>query len=145
MEKEEAEERDELARGLTWLAVVGSVSPLMGLLAPLPSAAADSVFQNLDGRSRTLASLSGRVPIVNFWATWCGPCIEEMPLLAAVAREYADRGVKVVAISADDETTVARVTDGLPVFAGDAGGSEDAPATSSFSHEERGNRIRPVV
>ena len=46
-------------------------------------------------------ALKGRPVVVNFWATWCGPCKEEMPSLAKLAKDYADRGVKVVPISVD--------------------------------------------
>ncbi len=48
-----------------------------------------------------LADLSGRIVVLNFWATWCAPCIEEMPDLNRVHREFADRGVLVVGAAAD--------------------------------------------
>ncbi len=49
-----------------------------------------------------MAALRGKVVVLNFWASWCGPCRSEMPLLDALARDYRERGVVVVGLSADD-------------------------------------------
>lgn len=48
-----------------------------------------------------LASAPEEVLIVNFWATWCKPCVEELPYFEEVGREYADKGVKVLLVSLD--------------------------------------------
>lgn len=48
-------------------------------------------------------SLSGRVILVNAWATWCGPCVREMPAFQRVLDEYQDRGFLVIGISADED------------------------------------------
>lgn len=53
------------------------------------------------GGSFQLESLKGQAIIVNFWATWCAPCIKEMPALLEVARRYKDQGLKIVAVSID--------------------------------------------
>lgn len=49
---------------------------------------------------------SGKVYVVEFWATWCGPCIYSMPHLAAIQRQYADQGVRVISISDEPLETV---------------------------------------
>jgi peroxiredoxin len=51
--------------------------------------------------TRTLADYKGQVTLVNIWATWCGPCEVEMPLLQKLYAEYRDKGVKFVAVSID--------------------------------------------
>jgi len=51
-------------------------------------------------------SLRGNVVLVNLWATWCGPCVAEFPHLTKVARDYADRGLRVVAVSVDQPNVV---------------------------------------
>ena len=55
----------------------------------------------LDGQELSSASLSGKVVLVNFWATWCAPCIEEMPALEAVWKRHKDRGFVIVGVLAD--------------------------------------------
>lgn len=65
---------------------------------PAPSLAGRS----FSGESYDLGALRGRVVVLNFWASWCEPCREEMPLLDALQREYRDRGVVVLGLSADD-------------------------------------------
>jgi cytochrome c biogenesis protein CcmG/thiol:disulfide interchange protein DsbE len=49
----------------------------------------------------TLSQLRGQVVVLNFWATWCAPCVEEMPSLVDMQRRLKDKGVTVVAISVD--------------------------------------------
>lgn len=55
-----------------------------------PYYAPDFTIESLDGSSYTLSDLRGQVVIVNFWATWCVPCREEMPELQLIAETYAD-------------------------------------------------------
>ncbi len=54
------------------------------------------------GAQRQLDQWQGRLVIVNYWASWCPPCIEEMPMLDEWARRHADRGVTVLGIAEDD-------------------------------------------
>lgn len=54
---------------------------------------------------RTLADYEGSVLLLNIWATWCPPCVEEMPTMQAVHESYAERGLRVVAVSIDDAGT----------------------------------------
>jgi cytochrome c biogenesis protein CcmG/thiol:disulfide interchange protein DsbE len=55
----------------------------------------------MGGKNFDLSALKDKVVIVNFWATWCAPCREEMPALEAVWRQYHSKGLEVLAISAD--------------------------------------------
>jgi peroxiredoxin len=62
----------------------------------------DFILPDLEGKSHRLADLRGRVVVLNFWATWCPPCIDEMPSLQRLHRAFADRGIAVVAVSVDE-------------------------------------------
>lgn len=62
-------------------------------------------LEDLDGRKVSLAALRGKVVLLNFWASWCHPCVAELPMLARLATKYADKGVVVVAASLDDESS----------------------------------------
>ena len=59
-------------------------------------------LDRLDGEKVELAALQGKVVVVNFWATWCPPCREEMPYLVRIVKERAADGVELVAINNDD-------------------------------------------
>ena len=75
------------------------------LAALLPSTQwrnyADMEFQDGEGNPITLADFAGRKLLVNFWATWCAPCREEMPFLDALEQKYGGEDFEVVAISLD--------------------------------------------
>lgn len=59
------------------------------------------VVPELNGQPFDLAALRGKVVVVNYWATWCPPCREEMPALDAFYRHYHERGVEMIGLSAD--------------------------------------------
>ena len=66
-----------------------------------PAAAPVVSMRDLDGREVSLASLRGKVVLVNFWATWCGPCRAEIPDLVALQEKYRDQ-LQVIGISQDE-------------------------------------------
>ena len=63
----------------------------------------DLKLKDLDGKDVSLADLKGKVVFVNFWATWCEPCQEEIPLLIDMQNKYASKGFTVVGIAMDNE------------------------------------------
>ena len=71
------------------------------VVAEKPQPGPPQTFTGPDGKAMTVADLKGQVVVLNFWATWCGPCKEEMPSLAKLQKDYAEKGVKVVAVSVD--------------------------------------------
>lgn len=57
---------------------------------------------DVDGKDQPLAQWKGKVLVVNFWATWCAPCREEMPMFMRIQRERVANGVQFVGIAADN-------------------------------------------
>jgi len=57
----------------------------------------------VNGETVALQSLRGKVVLLNFWATWCGPCRQELPELARVQEKYRQRGLTVVAVTVDND------------------------------------------
>jgi thiol-disulfide isomerase/thioredoxin len=76
----------------------------------------DLALTELDGKRVHLRELRGRVVVLNFWATWCGPCNDEMPMLVAAEREYRTRGAAFVAASLDDSKTKPRIPEFLKKY-----------------------------
>lgn len=64
-------------------------------------------FVDLAGKPRRLIEWQGRAMVCNFWATWCAPCREEIPLLVAARRKYGPAGVEIVGIAIDNAAKVA--------------------------------------
>lgn len=56
-----------------------------------------------NGRSVSVPHFGGKLLVLNFWASWCGPCIEETPTLSRFAQQYADKGVVVLGVSVDKD------------------------------------------
>ncbi len=65
-------------------------------------------FDLADGGVIATASLRGRPLLVNFWATWCPPCVEELPMIESFYRQKSDRGVQVMALAIDQPSAVRR-------------------------------------
>ncbi|MGZ8993187.1 MAG: TlpA family protein disulfide reductase [Burkholderiaceae bacterium] len=85
-------------------------------------------FNDADGDLQPMNQWQGRLLVVNFWATWCAPCVEEMPDLQKVQVEYAERGVTVVGVAIDNASAVKRFRDeqkvDLPLLVAGAAGTE---------------------
>jgi peroxiredoxin len=77
--------------------------PSGGKVARPPS---DFTLPDLDGRKRSLKDWRGQVVLLNFWATWCPPCREEIPLFLDMQRRYGDKGLQIVGVSVDDAAAV---------------------------------------
>jgi peroxiredoxin len=109
------------SRAACWLVRVWAIA--LALAVPAASgAAAEQPFEALrltrlggsdpapefsvptpDGSPLALGALRGKVVLLNFWATWCEPCLEEMPAMERLARAYQERGLAVLAVSVDRE------------------------------------------
>ena len=74
-----------------------------------------ATFEDLSGKSRKLDEWQGRILICNFWATWCTPCREEIPLLMAAREKYSSRGVECVGIAIDNAAKVRDFTASLKI------------------------------
>jgi len=99
-----------------WLLFILIVAPIVYLLAfgltrnprELPSAmvgkmAPDFLLETLDGKKIDLPSLKGSPVVINFWATWCGPCFYEHPVLKEVRSIYEKEGVKFLGVVYQDK------------------------------------------
>ena len=65
-----------------------------------------SSFPDLEGRQQSLGQWQKKLLIINFWATWCGPCKEEMPIFAKLQQKYAANGLQIVGIASDSTSNV---------------------------------------
>ena len=79
---------------------------------------------DLSGRAVSATDFDGRVLLVNFWASWCKPCVEEMPMLSDLQRRHGDAGFRVVGIAVDDPERAVAFAGGMdlayPVLVGEA-------------------------
>jgi thiol-disulfide isomerase/thioredoxin len=86
---------------------------LLSLLASRAGAAEDEaslVLKDLNGREQRLDSYRGKTVVLNFWATWCAPCVKEMPILVSLQNRFGAWGVQVIGASADEQP------DKIPAF-----------------------------
>jgi thiol-disulfide isomerase/thioredoxin len=92
-------------------------------------APADLAFTDLEGKRHALADYKGKLLVVNFWATWCGPCLHEIPALIKAQTEYGSKGLQLVGPAVDDPEDVKAQAKKLgfnyPIFVGESDGMLD--------------------
>jgi cytochrome c biogenesis protein CcmG, thiol:disulfide interchange protein DsbE len=94
-------------------------STAVGEMAP------DFSRADLTGKAVRLADYRGKLVLLNFWASWCGPCLEEMPKFSDWQRVYGAQGLQVLGVSMDDDPAsakrlIARHPTAYPILIGDA-------------------------
>ncbi len=81
-----------------------------------------------EGKAQSLEQWRGRTLVINFWATWCAPCLEEIPELSRLQTQYADKGVQFVGIAVDSAANVAQFSKthnvSYPLLVGEASAIE---------------------
>lgn len=104
--------------------------------AAAPEIRPDLAFRDLAGKEHKLSEWNGKLLLLNFWATWCAPCIHEIPMLVEAQRGSGARGLQVVGVAMDEVAAVtqmsARLQMNYPVM---AGGVEVGAAMDSLGDE----------
>lgn len=96
-----------LAGGTLWLAMRPPAQPRSPVeIAPAALWAAS--FSDAAGKAQSLGQFQGKVVVLNFWATWCAPCREEMPAFMRLQARWGVRGVQFVGLANDDPDKVVR-------------------------------------
>ena len=88
--------------------IVGKATPSVPQAVKPGQAVPDFSTTNADGGTLRLSDFKGKVVLINFWATWCGPCRTEIPDLIALQKKYGAKGFTVLGISDDDAPERAR-------------------------------------
>ncbi|MDJ0831970.1 MAG: TlpA disulfide reductase family protein [Gammaproteobacteria bacterium] len=93
---------------LVMVVVFSQLLMLQAQAASLDGAAPDFTLKSMSGKNLKLSELSGNVVLLNFWASWCGPCRTEMPLLNDLHNKYEALGFTVLGVNVEQETELAK-------------------------------------
>lgn len=108
-------------------AATTAAAPAGGAASPAANLYAQTL-NDLEGKPQALAQWKGKPLLVNFWATWCGPCVREMPELAHLAAEDGGKRFNVIGIGIDSPTNMsefaAKMKIAYPLYVGGMGGTE---------------------
>lgn len=104
-----------LAVALGWLSTRGTGGPSFMRLPVGPMPAPAWTMPDLDGRAVASTNFAGKVVLLNFWATWCPPCVQELPELAQFQREFRAQGWQVLGLAVDSPTPVREFLKKLPL------------------------------
>jgi thiol-disulfide isomerase/thioredoxin len=118
--------------------------------APASGNAVDQLWKatppGASGTSQQLAAFKGKPVVVNFWASWCGPCVKEMPQLSALQREYEKKGITFIGLGVDSEKNIndflQKVHVDYPVYVTGFGGADLA---RSFGNNAGGLPFTVVI
>ncbi|UTA47894.1 TlpA family protein disulfide reductase [Simiduia sp. 21SJ11W-1] len=86
------------------LSVALVFSSLSFATEPLSGPAPDFTLKSRDGKNIRLSDLRGQVVMLNFWASWCGPCRQEMPLLDELSKRYSRAGFTLLGVNVEQDT-----------------------------------------
>ena len=83
-------------------------SPASAALPAMPAGVTQVDLRTIDGESLRLSNRAGKVVVLDLWATWCGPCRQEIPHLVQLSKDYKDRDVEVIGLTTEDPATAAQ-------------------------------------
>src|SRR3954452_12481988 len=89
--------------------LVSLAAPAAAIAGCADAPRADLTLQDAGGRKVRLRDLRGKPVVLNFWATWCGPCKAEMPILVDMEKQYGSRGILFIGASLDGAKTKAAI------------------------------------
>ena len=114
-----------ISRLLSWIiiAIIGAVALYAGVFFAKKQVQANNgsdeavvfTLKDYQGVTHDQTQWANKVLLINFWATWCAPCREEMPMLADFQERYSEQGLQVLGIALDDVEPVQRFADSIDI------------------------------
>jgi peroxiredoxin len=102
--------------------VINADTKVIGQVRP------DFELPDIDGHTRNVREFDGKVLMVNFWATWCPPCLKETPVFIELQNQYGEQGLQIIGMAVDDTQSVRDFVDthgiNYPVIAGELAAME---------------------
>ncbi|MEM9058096.1 MAG: TlpA disulfide reductase family protein [Pseudomonadota bacterium] len=92
-----------ISRGIRTVAVAAVMAALLATPAVAEDSAPDFTLKSRDGSNLRLSELRGQVVMINFWASWCGPCRQEMPLLDELYQQYEPLGFTLLGVNVEQD------------------------------------------